>query len=467
MKKGSSFLVIAAFVFLAVLTVNVAAANLQVVKTSNNEVLVAGLNKPVTFNLQITNLGPSDSFSFYNLLGFTMFPVGTTFIAQGETKNITLGVSPIGNLTQRGYYSFPYYIKANDGSEVQENLTFKIIDMANAFQIGASDIDPESQSVNVYIRNRENFDFGKTTVKFTSPFFTKTETIDDLGPKQISNFTLSLQDTNFTGITAGFYTLNAGVTSSGKTAPIEGVINFVEKNIITTTTQHFGLFINTNVIEKKNKGNTYQDSQTIIKKNIISRLFTSFNPSPDSVSRQGSSVYYTWTEQIKPGDTFTITVKTNWFFPLLIVLLLVAVVIITKQYSGSNISLRKKVAFVRAKGGEFALKVTVFVTAKKFVERVNVVDKLPPLVKIYERFGGDKPSRIDQKNRRIEWNFESLNAGEVRVLSYIIYSKVGVMGKFALPSATAIFERDGQIHEEESNQAFFVTEQRTKDVDDE
>ena len=53
-----------------------------------------------------------------------------------------------------------------------------------------------------------------------------------------------------------------------------------------------------------------------------------------------------------------------------------------------------------------------------------------------------------------------MEAGEVKMVSYIVYSKVGVFGKFALPTATAIFEREEGIHEVESNMAFFVTEQR-------
>ena len=131
---------------------------------------------------------------------------------------------------------------------------------------------------------------------------------------------------------------------------------------------------------------------------------------------------------------------------------------VTKKYTGTNIVLKKRVSFVRAKGGEFALKVSVFVNAKKYIERVNIIDRLPPLVKIYDRFGGERPTRIDEKTRRVEWNFEKLEEGEIRLLSYIIYSKVGIMGKFALPTATAIFEREGTIHEKESNRAFFINE---------
>jgi hypothetical protein len=89
-----------------------------------------------------------------------------------------------------------------------------------------------------------------------------------------------------------------------------------------------------------------------------------------------------------------------------------------------------------------------------------------PLVKVFDRFEGEHPTRVDETSRRIEWKFEKLEEGEKRVLSYLIYSKVGVIGKFALPSTTAIYEKDGEIHETTSNKAFFVTEPRTDDSEE-
>jgi hypothetical protein len=345
----------------------------------------------------------------------------------------------------------------------QDTLTFKIIDLKDAFVVGSSDVDPESNSIEIFIKNTEKFDFGNMDVNFSSPFFSIQKSFS-LGSKETKNFTVQLNPDDFNELIAGFYTLTAKVSVEGEEASVEGVIKFVEKNIVTTTKKEFGFLITTKIIEKKNTGNTVERSETVIKKNIISRLFTSFNPEPDFVEREGGSVYYTWDQEVMPGETLEIIVKTNWVFPFLIILFVILIVILTKKYSETNLVLKKKVSFVKAKGGEFALKVSISINAKKYVERVNVIDRVPLLVEVYERFGGDQPSRIDKKNRRLEWNFEKLETGETRILSYIIYSKVGVLGKFALPTATAVYEKDGEIHESESNRAFFVAEQRTKDV---
>ncbi len=454
-------------IFIALLILPaVSAINISIEKQSLDEVLVAELNLPVTFDLKITNLGSTDNFEFYNLLGFSMFPIEAIPIKGGQTKNVPLKISPIGEFTYRGLYTLEYFIRGQDDSEVKQKLTFRIVDLKDTFEIGSGELDIESNSLEIYIYNKVNFDFGEIDAKFSSPFF-DVEKNFSLGPNERKVFNVEVNKEDFKKLMAGFYTLTAEVSVQDQKADIEGIIKFVEKDILTTTKKDYGLIIYTQVIKKVNEGNVLAKSETVIKKNIISRLFTSFSPEPDSVDRGGFKMYYTWTRQIKPGETLEIVVKTNWLFPLLVILFVVVIVVLAKQYTETHLVLRKKVSFVRAKGSEFALKVSIFVHAKKYAERVSVIDRLPPLVKIYEKFGKEEPTRVDEKNRRLEWNFEKLEAGEIRVLSYIIYSKIGVLGKFALPATTAVYERDGEIHETESNKAFFVAEQGKREIEEE
>ncbi len=437
---------------------SVLAINLNIEKQSSNEVLIHGLKMPAVFDLNITNLGPTDTFKLYNLVGLSIRPE-TVSINSGETKEIKLKISPIGDLDVRGFYTFKYTIRGSDESEIDQQLTVKIIDLKNAFEIGTEEFDSDSNSLDIYIHNKVSFDFSEINAKFTSAFFNFEENFS-LDPNQKKSFNVQLNKDDFKKLMAGFYTLNAKISVGDENANVEGIIKFVEKNLVTTTKKDYGFIINTKIIEKTNEGNVLAKSETVLKKNIISRLFTNFSPQPDIIERQGLTIYYTWERQIKPGETLKIIVKTNWLFPLLVILFIVTIVILAKQYAKTNLVLKKKVSFVRAKGGEFALKVSIFVYAKKYIERVSVIDRLPPLVKIHERFGGEKPLRINEKNKRIDWEFEKLEAGETRILSYIVYSKIGVLGKFALPATTAIYERDGEVHETTSNRAFFIAEQK-------
>lgn len=459
--KNTNFLFFAMFLIVFTLP-SIMSINLDVEKLSTGEVMIADLNKPAQFDLNVKNLGSSGNFEFYNLLGFKMFPIGTTYIASGETKKINLEIIPIGQIKERGHYTLTYFIRGQDGAEQTEQITFEIIDFKDAFEVGSGNIEPATGNLEIYIHNKKNFNFGNLTVEFSSAFFNFKESFS-LDANERKNFDITLNNEDFKKLLAGFYTLDAEITSEGKTTNVEGTIKFVEKDNVITTSKSGGFIIVTDSIKKTNEGNLVAETTTVIRRNILSRLFTTITPEPDSVDRQGFSVYYTWNRSLKPGDILDIMVRTNWLFPLLVIVLIVAIVLLTKQYSGTNLILKKRINFVKAKGGEFALKVSVIVTARKFVERVNVIERLPALVKLYERFGGETPTRVDEKNKKIEWNFERLEAGESRMISYIIYSKVGVLGRFALPRTTAVYEKDGEINEAESNIAYFVAEPRKQE----
>lgn len=461
MKRAFIFTML---IFLLIIPL-ISAINVEVEKISSNEVMVSGVKEAVTFDLNLTNLGGVDNFKFYNLLGFNMFPVGTIPVNARETKRIELKISPIGEFKHSGAYTLEYIIRGNDDSEVRKKLTFDIAELKDVFEIGSGGFDPESSSVEIYIKNKVRLDFSKVNAKFSSAFFEFEETFPISGYEK-KEFSIELNKKDFAELQAGFYTLNAEINVEDEKANVEGVIKFIEKDIVTTTRKDYGMIISTKIIEKKNEGNVAVKSETTLEKNIISRLFTSFSPEPDISDRKGFNIFYTWEREIKPGETLEIDVKTNWLLPFLIVIVIIVILVLARQYSKTNIVLKKRVSFVRAKGGEFALKISIIVQAREYVEKISITDRLPMLVKIHERFTGEMPSRIDEKNRRIEWNFEKLAAGEVRMLSYIVYSKIGVLGKFALPSATAIYERDGEIQETESNKTFFIAEARKRNDDE-
>jgi hypothetical protein len=382
-----------------------------------------------------------------------------------ESQNIAVKVYPPEKL-KLGRYIFDYFIRGEDGEEITQNVMVNVIDLDDVFEIGAEDFNPGSSTIQIYLLNKVSFYFEKINLQINSAFFNLEKDMP-IGPNEKQNFTISINKEDYKKLMAGYYTMDAKIQVDNMKTNVEGLLKFVEKNIVTTNEKKYGFIINTNTIEKTNEGNVPTTSETVIKKNIISRLFTTFNPEPTTVERDGFRVYYTWTNQLNPGESLKISSKTNWTLPFILIILVILVVIIVKKTSHKALVLDKKVLFVNAKGTEFALKVSILVEAKEFVEKISVVDRLPYLTRIYEKFGGEKPSRVDEKAKKIEWNFERLQAGERRIISYIIYSKIGVMGKFALPTATAFYEKRGIVKETQSNQAFFMIEPRTiKDLEE-
>ena len=241
---------------------------------------------------------------------------------------------------------------------------------------------------------------------------------------------------------------------------IEGNLYLGEKKGITTTEDKSGLLIRTQTITKTNAGNVLENIQVKITKNIFSRLFTTFNTEPNIIERKGFTIEYTWTKQkLNPTEAFTIKAKTNYIFPFLIIIVVAVALFGFKRFTETKIEVKKSVHHVKTKHGEFALKITLSLKAKKNVENVTLIDKVPAIVKIYKKFGMTKPDKIDAESRRIHWNIGDLNSGEERLFTYIVYSKVGIVGKFSLPEALAVFEKDGKIHEIKSNKVFFMSDQ--------
>ncbi|GAI90939.1 unnamed protein product, partial [marine sediment metagenome] len=99
------------FVLIFVLISLVLAINIEIEKKSSDEVMIYGLDDSVVFDLEIINLGGSNSFEFYNLVGFEMFPIGTVYMGQGQTKDVQVKISPIGEFDYRGIYTFVYFIR--------------------------------------------------------------------------------------------------------------------------------------------------------------------------------------------------------------------------------------------------------------------------------------------------------------------------------------------------------------------
>ena len=457
--KRAVFLGLTGFLVLLFLPV-VLAVDLTVQKNSLDEVMIIDLNKPAVFDLSIKNNGPTDEFMIYTFFGTGSLPEEKFTIISGQTKNIQFIVSPPYDVTKIGPAVFDYFIRGLDGSEYKGTLNAKVINLNEAFEIGSADFDPESSSVEIYIKNKINFDFENLNAKFSSSFFTLDKSFP-LASKETDKFEIILDKEKFKQLTAGFYTLTAEVTTEGKSADIEGVMKFAEKKSITTETEKQGFFVSTTTITKSNSGNLPEFVQTTVQKNIISRLFTSVNPQPDNVERNNSKVFYSWNRELKPGELLAVKIRTNWFLPLIFIILIIAIVVFVKEYIKTDLKIKKRVTFVKSKGGEFALKVSLLIDARKQVDNLLIVERIPPLLNLYKKvFGREIPTRIDEKSKKIEWQFKRLEAGEKRMINYVIYSKLGVLGKFALPRTAGFYERDGKLHEASSNQAFFLTEQR-------
>tara|TARA_Y100000310_G_C20592744_1_gene768924 strand:- start:910 stop:1383 length:474 start_codon:yes stop_codon:yes gene_type:complete len=148
---------------------------------------------------------------------------------------------------------------------------------------------------------------------------------------------------------------------------------------------------------------------------------------------------------------------TNYSLPVILLVLLVAITFFVRMHMATVVVLGKRVSFVRTRGGEFALKVRMRVKARRAVDEVKVADMLPQGMKWYEKWGR-RPDSVDGRSRSLTWNLGRMHAGEERAISYILYSNLNVVGRFALPSAKVLFRQGGEKQMVMSNKVYFVSE---------
>ncbi|MBM3234634.1 hypothetical protein FJZ19_06095, partial [Candidatus Pacearchaeota archaeon] len=419
---------------LLVLSIVSVSAALEIEKKPVNDVVILEFSDPAIFTLTLRNTGSTESFEIYSLVGVEILPKEPFTIPSGETKTIDIMVNPLDKTKKRSF-TFVYKIKGKNSGIQEDTLSVDLVGLKDALEIGVYDIHPESEQATLYIKNKVNFNFPEIKASFNSAFF-NTEKTFSLSPLEKKEFVVPIDKEKIKTLVAGKYILSGNVEIKGVEENIEGDINFIEKSGIKTTESISGIIFREKIIEKENIGNLPSIAEAKTTKDIISRLFTSFNVYPDKSERKNIFVYYSWVKELRPGDKLQITIKTNYLYPLIILIVIVLGAYLIYRYNISNLSLKKRVTFVKTKGGEFALKVTISASARKFVEKISIIDRIPAMTKIYERFGAYPPDNIDEKNRRLEWNIEGLQPGEERVFSYIIYSKIGVVGKFELPIAT-------------------------------
>jgi len=431
---------------------------LTLTPTYETNIIVKDFSSEITLDLEITNATPG-TYNLYTLADIRIQPSETFQITEDPfQKQFT--ISPTDNLDFEGNYAFTYILNQRGIEKTEQRMLLEIVNLEDVIEISSDSIQPKSNEITFYIKNKEAIYLNNLTAKFSSLLFETDETTFDLKPNEKREMTIKVDEAKLKKTKAGVYIINSVFKTKTGEREIEGNLYLGEKKGITSTEDKSGILIKSETITKVNTGNIIESIQININKNIFSRLFTSFNIEPALTERSGLTIEYTWLkEKLNPAEAYTIKAKTNYLFPILIIILAIMAFLGFKRFSETKLEIKKTVSPVKTKNGEFALKVQLAIKARKDIENVSLVDKIPAIVKIYKKFGTVKPDKIDPKSRRVHWHIGDLQAGEERLFDYIIYSKVGVIGKFSLPPALAIFEKDSQIHEIDSNNVFFMNEQ--------
>ncbi len=432
-----------------------AVLDLEIEKIDKGAVVISELDNPAVYEFVITNKGADDNVEIFSLVGVSFSPKGTFNLPNGITR-VEIKAYPNEDIRKReGDYSIEYQIKGQQGI-FKDRMPIKVISLDNVFIVSARNIHPNDDIAEVVVENRANTNLEDVKINLKSVFFELSEEADfEQYESKVINTTIDR--TKISRLIAGPYVVSGKIEVSDAETEVEGNVNYLEKEGTSVSRTSEGFLIREETITKKNEGNIPTTARIEIKKDIVSRLFTSYLELPLSSEREGLTMKYSWEKELDAGESFSVVSRTNYTFPFVVIVLIVLVVLLVKFYSATALSLNKKVSLVKTSGGEFALKIIVRIKSHKDVTDVHISDMLPGMTKLYEKYGR-MPDHIDEKTRRLSWNIAKLNSGEERVVSYIIYSKLRAVGRFELPLAHAQFKRDGKTEHVSSNRAYFASE---------
>ena len=428
---------------------------LTVEKENLNLIVIQEFKNPAIFNLKITNNGSADTFRIYTLVGVEISAPQNYFEIPKGTSELQVKAIPDENLIKKsGFLSFEYQMKGDNTEIFKDNLILKIVPFSDLFEISALPLQQDATEAIILIKNKENIALDNIQAKVESNFLEGADTLSFRSDEEKS-LTVTVNKNKTKTMLAGDYSFRVNLSSKNATAKKPGIVTFLEKENLAISESSSGWIIRKTTIKKTNEGNIPATAIIEQNKDIISRLVTISSPAPTSVKRTGIYVKYHWEKVIGPDETFEVSTTTNYTLPFIIVIIIIVGGFLIQRYISNPIIIKKHVSYVKTSGGEFALKITLRVRARKKMHNVVLTDRLPAMTHLYEKYGR-RPDIINEKARILEWNIGHLAAGEERIYSYVIYSKLAVVGQFELPFASATFDFANKRPTVYSNRAFFV-----------
>jgi hypothetical protein len=434
---------------LCTIVLSSANADFTISKKAVHDIIAIELSIPMQYDVTINNEGSQRSYEFVSLVPGTIEPRQPVVVPDG--KSVTIPVYFLPSERVRYRFNFEFFVRDDQGKSVQDSMFANILPVNEIVSIKVPvNVARNDASMPIIITNSKNIDLGNVVVFVNSVPVTASTSVDVPANSEVTA-SVPLALTNIKVTEAGSYPITV-------TLQLNNEYNYtVTQN--SQLTEYSEIFEETKIkrnffgyektITRRNNGNIKQLITVEYKySSFIEKSFTSFNIEPN-VRETGKS---TWQKQLAPGETFTIISNTNYAIPIIILMVIFLAIIAYILFKRRKVIVSKKALRVKTKGGEFAVKVVVLLKniSSKEVANLTLVDRLPLTTKLYEKFGSVQPDQIDKN--RVTWKFPMLLPGEEIVTSYIIYSKIDMVGTIELPSASLTFTGDkGKKHTSTSN----------------
>jgi uncharacterized protein (UPF0333 family) len=391
----------------------------------------------------ISLLSPKSSWFYYP---------NTVEVPANTNKSFQITVTPDENALQQRYnfettlreQSTGKTKKLNGFFQVKQPYKIQIMDLKqnkNEFNPG------EVIETEIGIRNLDNQQIENYQVKATYRNTTKTDTGTPILPSGERKYNFKFKTSK--DAKPQTHKINYQINVNGKTERETSqniTINKVE-NISKSSQTDNKILTVTETRAAKNNGNS--ESETSITAQIpgYMSIITSTDPQPSQIQEVDGKKVYTWQKNLKPGQETTVKYTTNYWMPLLGLLILTSTIIVAKKI-GTDVNITKK---IETEGEKVKIRLEIQNTGEKTYKELQLEEYIPDIAEVDETFEMNTPDiQKTSQGTKLKWKITDLEPEDQRVIQYQIKPKIQVEDKVELKKAV-IKDKNGQKKAESNN----------------
>ena len=308
--------------------------------------------------------------------------------------------------------------------------------------ISPKKIDPRQEAeIKVVLGNQNVINYTNLTLKIESSLFSE-NIYFPLGPKEDKTIEVPFKLDSMTAPQTGKLVVAISKDDRVIVSPIENEFEVIQYTV-TQDLQKQQSFLKIRKAIKVMSNNPSNKEPIKVETTPLKNLFSTTSPRANSVKESGK-YYLVWDVSLGPDNTMTVYITEN-YRPIVVVILIAIAAVVFYFLFRSPIVVRKSIANIgMSEGGISEAKVVVRVKNRSAnqITSIEVIDHVPHIAHVEKELsiGSMQPHAIMQHPKRgviIKWNLEALEAGDERVLSYKMKSRLAILGEFNLPAATA------------------------------
>ena len=458
------------------LSLSTALADFQVVLTPVDDSIKT--TETASFRLYIVNLGDvKDSYDFtfssdgrWSIETDPLSHLSGVSIDSTQSQTTKVLLTPTSTLNS-GKYTFPFIVTSEKTDEAYDSeFIFTITgDVGSSGYLPsinidvdiASKIDPREDNVLIVsINNRNLLDIPDLLIDIKSSIYSTQRLVSLSGLEQITeDFVIPYEPNQEPMVDMFEISVVADDYTFGPLRKEIEIISYSDFDQDLVEGKEFLKRTETHIFT--NKGNIEDSDTFILETSFFSQLFTRTNPKAEVVKEDGKR-YYQWEIILGSGESSNIILTRN-FRTFAGVILLILIGILAYYLFRSSVITKKQARILKMEKHSGISKMKVLLHVKnrtgKVIDHVLVTDRIPHIAEVIKDFevGTLKPEKLIKHKKEgvlLRWTFNQLEPYEERIITYMVRTKLDILGGFSLPSAMVKFKnKKGKFVKAFSNKA--------------